>query len=239
MTEYILFVDDEKLIKRLVSHYFRNRIRQGEYEFIFAYNGIEALEKLQENSLINLVVTDINMPEMDGLTLLAKIRELHEDTKAIIVSAYEDLKTIRQAMNLGACDFINKPIDFQDLENSISRTLAYMYELKHNKSRKKQNTSISVVNDSVNEPLNKLKNPINWISDNLQEAEGVIKDLINQLETYQKQITDISPEILQRIKEIGQENLVLDLSKIVISMKSGTERLEQITQNLTDQIKQN
>jgi YesN/AraC family two-component response regulator len=231
MTEYILFVDDEKLIKRLVSHYFRNQIRKGEYEFIFAYNGIEALEKLQENPLINLVITDINMPEMDGLTLLAKIREFHEDTKAIIVSAYEDLKMIRQAMNLGACDFINKPLDFQDLENSISRTLAYMYKVKQDKSVDKQNTL------SFTQSLNELENPINLISSNLQEAQVVIKDLINNLQTYQQQFTDISPEILHSIKEIGREDLVSDLSQIMISMKFGTERLEEIGNKLTTAIK--
>lgn len=237
MTEYILFVDDEKLIKRLVSHYFKNQIRQGEYEFIFAYNGIEALEKLQENPLINLVITDINMPEMDGLTLLAKIREFHEDTKAIIVSAYEDLKMIRQAMNLGACDFINKPIDFQDLQNSISRTLDYMYKLKPDKSVEKQNTPISVFNDSFTESLDELENPLNWISSNLQEAQILIKDLISNLQTYQQQFTDISPEILDSIKEIGREDLVSDLSQIMISMKFGTERLEEIGNKLTTAIK--
>lgn len=231
MTEYILFVDDEKLIKRLVSHYFRNQIRKGEYEFIFAYNGIEALEKLQENPLINLVITDINMPEMDGLTLLGKIREFHEDTKSIIVSAYEDLKMIRQAMNLGACDFINKPLDFQDLENSISRTLDYIYKVKQDKSVDKQNTS------SFSQSLNELENPINLISSNLQEAQVVIKDLISNLQTYQQQFTDISPEILHSIKEIGREDLVSDLSQMMISMKFGTERLEEIGNKLTTAIK--
>ncbi|MGH1395865.1 MAG: response regulator, partial [Trichormus sp.] len=192
---------------------------------------IEALEKLQENPLINLVITDINMPEMDGLTLLGKIREFHEDTKAIIVSAYEDLKMIRQAMNLGACDFINKPLDFQDLENSISRTLDYIYKVKQDKSVDKQNTS------SFSQSLNELENPINLISSNLQEAQVVIKDLISNLQTYQQQFTDISPEILHSIKEIGREDLVSDLSQMMISMKFGTERLEEIGNKLTTAIK--
>jgi two-component system, NtrC family, sensor kinase len=245
MPEYILFVDDEKLIKRLVSHYFRNQIRKGEYEFIFASNGIEALEILRENPLINLVITDINMPEMDGLTLLGKIREFHENTKSIIVSAYEDLKMIRQAMSLGACDFINKPIDFQDLENTISRTLDYINHLKKNNSLEKQTqfpktqtNQTSVVSQLITESVYEINNPINWISGNLQEAQVVIKDLINNLQLCQQQFSDIPPEILQNMQEHGREDLVSELSKVMISMQVGTDRLEQIGNNLTTQIKQ-
>lgn len=130
MTEYILYVDDELLIKRLISSHFRHKIRAKEYEFIFAHNGIEALDKLKEYPQIDMVVTDINMPEMDGLTLLKKLREINQNIKAVVVSAYGDGKTIQKAMDLGAYDFINKPINLQELESTISRTLHYVQQLK-------------------------------------------------------------------------------------------------------------
>lgn len=245
MPEYILFVDDEKLIKRLVAHYFRNQIRQGKYEFIFAYNGIEALEKLQENPLINLVITDINMPEMDGLTLLENIRESHENTKAIIVSAYEDLKLMRKAMNLGALDFINKPIDFEDLENSINRTLDSLYQSKQHNTLDSQsqlprftNPQSSVVSQLVTDAMNDSNHTINLMSGNLFEAQSVIEDMIRQLQIYQDKFTDISPEIIYKIQDTEQENLWTQLSQMMLLMKHSTERLEEIGKNLKTPAKQ-
>ena len=119
----ILVVDDEPDLERLVLQQMRREIRRGKYEFVFAHNGVEALEQLGRDRGIDLVVSDINMPKMDGLTLLENIPDVHPDVRSVIVSAYGDMKNIRTAMNRGAFDFVTKPIDFADLRVTIERTL--------------------------------------------------------------------------------------------------------------------
>jgi sigma-B regulation protein RsbU (phosphoserine phosphatase) len=120
----ILVVDDEPDLESLILQKFRSKIKAKEYEFHFAQNGVEALEKISNDGTIDLILTDINMPIMDGLTLLSKINELNNKLlKSVIVSAYGDMENIRTAMNRGAYDFITKPIDLKDLEITIEKSL--------------------------------------------------------------------------------------------------------------------
>lgn len=128
MPAKILVVDDEPDLELLIRQKFRKQIRDKEFEFVFALNGVEALNTLQMDPGIDLVLTDINMPEMDGLTLLMKLNDLNPILKAVIISAYGDMANIRVAMNRGAYDFLTKPIDFQDLEITINRTLHYVQQ---------------------------------------------------------------------------------------------------------------
>ena len=130
MAKRILVVDDEPDLEPLVLHKFRKRIASREFEFRFASDGEDALRVLSEEPDIELIATDINMPAMDGLTLLTHIGKLPRLTKTIIVSAYDDLENIRTAMNRGAYDFITKPIDFTDLEKTIDKTLHELDELR-------------------------------------------------------------------------------------------------------------
>ncbi len=125
-TYKILVVDDEPDVEPLVLQRMRRRIRSGRYSFVFAQNGVEALERLQNDGTIDMVVSDINMPQMDGLTLLQQIPNVDPDIRAVIISAYGDMKNIRTAMNRGAFDFVTKPIDFEDLEVTIDRTLGHI-----------------------------------------------------------------------------------------------------------------
>ena len=122
----ILMVDDEVDLELLVRQRFRRRIRKGEFEFLFAHNGVEALETLENNPDIRLVLSDINMPEMDGLTLLSQLESANPEICAVIISAYGDMANIRTAMNRGAFDFVTKPIDFNDLQITIEKTLAHI-----------------------------------------------------------------------------------------------------------------
>lgn len=119
----ILVVDDEPDVERLVRQRMRRDIRSGRYSFVFAGNGIEALDVLAQSQDIDMVLSDINMPQMDGLTLLGQIPSVNPNIRAVIVSAYGDMKNIRTAMNRGAFDFITKPIDFDDMRITIERTL--------------------------------------------------------------------------------------------------------------------
>ena len=124
----ILVVDDEVDLQPLMLQRMRRDIRAGRYSFVFAHNGIEALEKLNEDDTIDMVLSDINMPQMDGLTLLEQIPTVDPNIKSVIVSAYGDMKNIRTAMNRGAFDFVTKPLDFADLRITIERTLAHLTE---------------------------------------------------------------------------------------------------------------
>ena len=120
----MLVVDDEPDLEVLIRLRFRKKIGAGEYDFVFARNGLEALDLLSKDKEINIILSDINMPEMDGLTLLSKLNELRNpELRTIIVSAYGDMDNIRTAMNHGAYDFVTKPIDFADLEKTIEKTI--------------------------------------------------------------------------------------------------------------------
>src|SRR5262245_50461135 len=126
MTARVLVVDDEPDLEALVLQKFRHQIRDGTIAFLFARDGVEALATLKANGGIDLVVTDINMPRMDGLSLLQKLQESEEYISTIIVSAYGDMGNIRSAMNRGAFDFVTKPIDFRDLETTIAKTIRHI-----------------------------------------------------------------------------------------------------------------
>ena len=127
----ILVVDDEPDLQTLIRQKFRNKIKANEYEFHFAENGAEALERLTNDGSIDLILTDINMPVMDGLTLLSKINDLNKkELRSVIVSAYGDMENIRTAMNRGAYDFVTKPIDLKDLEVTIEKSLKEIEQYK-------------------------------------------------------------------------------------------------------------
>jgi len=127
----ILSVDDENDLELLLTQYFRRKIRKGEYEFSFAHNGLEALTMLLKNKDYDIILSDINMPEMDGLTLLTKINEMQNPAlKCIMVSAYGDMGNIRQAMNNGAFDFATKPIDLDDLSLTIEKAIEQIRYIK-------------------------------------------------------------------------------------------------------------
>lgn len=120
----IMVVDDEVDLEPLIRQTFRSQIKSNKYDFVFAFNGLDALSKLVEYPDIGVILSDINMPEMDGLTLLTKLKELKNPSlKTVVVSAYGDMDNIRTAMNRGAFDFLTKPINFEDLEITINKTL--------------------------------------------------------------------------------------------------------------------
>ncbi|WP_445381550.1 adenylate/guanylate cyclase domain-containing protein [Robiginitalea sp. IMCC43444] len=143
----ILVVDDETDLEVLIKQKFRKQIRENEYEFVFAINGMDALEKLQANPNTDLVLSDINMPEMDGLTLLSKLSEVNPLLKSVIVSAYGDMENIRTAMNRGAYDFITKPINFEDLTITMEKTLKHVRQLKETLKAIKENNILKMYVD--------------------------------------------------------------------------------------------
>ncbi|GAB3747605.1 adenylate/guanylate cyclase domain-containing protein [Spirosoma pomorum] len=150
MNAKVLVVDDETDLELLIKQKFRRQIREKQYEFVFAHDGHEALSLLDQQPDIDLVLTDLNMPGMDGLTLLLRLHESNPMMKAVIVSAYGDMDNIRTAMNRGAFDFLTKPVNFDDLEVTMQKTLAHVAQLRQTLQAVKENNILRMyVDESV------------------------------------------------------------------------------------------
>jgi len=145
----ILVVDDETDLEVLIKQKFRKAIREDLYEFIFAINGNDALRQLEKHPDVDVVLSDINMPEMDGLTLLSKLNEQNLLLKSVMVSAYGDMDNIRTAMNRGAFDFITKPINFQDLEVTMEKTIEHVKQMRQTMKAIKENNILKMYVDET------------------------------------------------------------------------------------------
>jgi adenylate cyclase len=143
----ILVADDEADLETLIRQKFRQKIREQQYEFVFAINGNDALDKMQQHPDIAIVLSDINMPEMDGLTLLTKLNEVSPLTKTVMVSAYGDMENIRTAMNRGAFDFVTKPVNFEDLELTMQKTILHVAQMKKTLQAIKENNILRMYVD--------------------------------------------------------------------------------------------
>jgi adenylate cyclase len=145
----ILVVDDEPDLEVLIKQRFRKQIRDRKYEFIFAINGADALEKIRDAEDLDIVLSDINMPEMDGLTLLDKMGSMYPIIKAVIVSAYGDMDNIRIAMNRGAFDFITKPVNFEDLDMTILKTIGHVTQTRQTLKAIRENNILRMYVDET------------------------------------------------------------------------------------------
>ncbi len=182
MTARILVVDDEPDLETLVQQRFRRQIRDGEVSFLFARDGEEALELLSNHGSVDMVVSDINMPRMDGLTLLQKIQETDDPLSTVIVSAYGDMANIRTAMNRGAFDFLTKPIDFADLETTIKKTFQHIERLRE--ARRRQAAA-----ERAHELLSRYFSPN--LAERLASDPGIV-DLGGQRREITSMFTDIA-----------------------------------------------
>jgi adenylate cyclase len=143
----ILVADDESDLEMLIKQKFRQKIRENKYEFVFAANGSEALERIDQHPDVDIVLSDINMPVMDGLTLLSRLSETSPLIKSVIVSAYGDMENIRSAMNRGAFDFITKPINFEDLSLTMEKTILHVNQTKETLKAIKENNILKMYVD--------------------------------------------------------------------------------------------
>jgi adenylate cyclase len=143
----ILVADDEPDLEILIKQKFRQKIREQKYEFIFAPNGREALEKVKLHPDIEVILSDINMPGMDGLTFIGHVHEENPLIKTVIISAYNDISNIREAMNKGAFDFIVKPVNFDDLQVTIERTIKQVEQIKETMKAIKENNILKMYVD--------------------------------------------------------------------------------------------
>jgi hypothetical protein len=227
MPEKILVVDDEPDVSLLVSQQFRREIRQGLYEFVYAKNGVEALDVLKANAEIGLIMTDINMPDMDGLTLLARIKEIPRNIKVVVVSAYNDMGNIRTAMNRGAFDFLTKPIDFSDFEKTLSKTLEEVQFIKnaHKTAEQLEQEKLERTRAEEREKMEQqfLANMSHEIRTPLNAVYGMTRLLQQKLqdEEHLKYVSGIRMSCENLIVII---NDILDLSKV----KAGRMEFENI-----------
>lgn len=192
----ILVVDDEADLEVLIKQKFRKKIRDKEYEFRFAINGRDALEKISDDPDVDIVLSDINMPEMDGLTLLSKLNEKSPLIKAVIVSAYGDMDNIRTAMNRGAFDFVTKPINFEDLTITVEKTLKHASHLKDTLRAIKENNILKMYVDET---------VLNFM--NSREYESAIMEN----ETIEATVVFIDMCGFTRISETAPPNTVVSL----------------------------
>ncbi len=147
MSVKILVVDDESDLEALIKQKYRKKIRNSEYEFTFAEDGIDALDKIKLEKDFDMILSDINMPRMDGLTLLSKVKEANPLLKTVIISAYSDLGNIRTAMNNGAYDFVTKPVDFNDLNITLEKTIDHAKQLKKTLDAVRENNILKMYVD--------------------------------------------------------------------------------------------
>ncbi|CAM4228926.1 adenylate/guanylate cyclase domain-containing protein [Gillisia limnaea] len=212
----ILVVDDESDLEILIKQKFRQKIRQNEYEFLFALNGREALEQLEKHKDVDLVLSDINMPEMDGLTLLSKISESNSLLKSVIVSAYGDMENIRTAMNRGAFDFVTKPVDFKDLEITIDRTLAHVQQIKQTLKAVKENDILRMyVDETVLNFMGKREVDSSIFENEVVEGSVAFIDIVGFTQISETQPPDVVVNLLNEyfdimVKEIINQKGIVD-----------------------------
>ncbi|MEP7375856.1 MAG: histidine kinase [Chitinophagaceae bacterium] len=201
----ILVVDDEEDQEELIMQGFAHKDYLRGYEFIFARNGLLALQLIEEHADIDIALLDINMPEMDGLTLLQKIKEINPMMRSVMLSAYGDMSNIRAAMNNGAFDFLNKPIDMSDLGITIKKTIE---EVKHLKdAAKMQHENITLKQRSVELEMQALRAQMNphFIFNSLNSINRFI--LQNNKEQASEYLTKFS-KLIRLILQNSQAALI-------------------------------
>ncbi len=205
----ILVVDDETDLEVLIKQKFRRQIREQKYEFTFASDGNDALKKLEQHPDTEIVLSDINMPGMDGLTLIGKLSEENPLIKSIIVSAYGDMENIRTAMNRGAYDFLCKPVNFEDLDVTIQKTMRYVSQLRETVEAIRENNILKMYVD---------KNVLNFMNSREFESsllmseniEGTVAfiDICNFTAITEKEPADVVVKLLNRYFDVMVKEII-------------------------------
>jgi adenylate cyclase len=212
----ILVADDEPDLETLIRQKFRQKIREHQYEFVFAANGKDALEKLQINPDVAVVLSDINMPIMDGLTLLAKLSESSPLLQTVMVSAYGDMTNIRTAMNRGAFDFVTKPVNFEDLELTIEKTIRHVAQIKETLQAVKENNILKMyVDENVLHFMDSREYEAYLTDNETIEASVAFIDICSFTSISEKESPDTVVKLLNNyfdvmVKEIIAQNGIID-----------------------------
>jgi adenylate cyclase len=212
----ILVADDEPDMETLIRQKFRQKIRESEFEFVFAENGRIALEKLKASADFDIVLSDINMPEMDGLTLLSKVCDELPLIKSVIISAYGDIENIRVAMNNGAFDFITKPVNFTDLEKTLQKTIKSVNHIKETLKAIKENNILRMyVDENVLNFMNSREYEKSLTDNETIEASVVFIDICGFTSISENETPDVVVKLLNKyfdvmVKEIIAQDGIID-----------------------------
>lgn len=205
----ILVADDEVDLQMLIKQKFRQKIRENKYEFIFAVNGNDALEKLRANPDVDVVLSDINMPEMDGLTLLGKLNEVSPLIKAVIVSAYGDMENIRTAMNRGAFDFLTKPINFEDLDLTVQKTIAHVLQIRETLQAIKENNILRMyVDENVLKFMNRREYETSLMVNETVESSVAFMDICSFTSISETESPDTVVKLLNRYFDVMVKEII-------------------------------
>lgn len=231
----ILVADDEPDLETLIRQKFRQKIREHQYEFVFAANGKDALEIIQLNPDISVVLSDINMPIMDGLTLLTKISESSPLLQTVMVSAYGDMTNIRTAMNRGAFDFVTKPVNFEDLELTIEKTIRHVAQIKETLQAVKENNILKMyVDENVLHFMNSREYEAYLTDNETIEASIAFIDICGFTSISEKESPDMVVKLLNSyfdvmVKEIIAQNGIIDkfMGDCVMAVFKGDYHLDR------------
>jgi adenylate cyclase len=231
----MLVVDDEPDLETLIRQRFRQKIREHQYEFVFAANGKDALEKIQNNPDVSVVLSDINMPVMDGLTLLAKLHESNPLLQTVMVSAYGDMTNIRTAMNRGAFDFVTKPVNFEDLELTIEKTIRHVAQIKETLQAIKENNILKMyVDANVLHFMDSRAYEASLTDNETIEASVAFIDLCSFTAISEKESPDVVVKLLNNyfdvmVKEIIAQNGIIDkfMGDCVMAVFKGEYHLDR------------
>ena len=205
----ILIADDETDLEILIKQKFRQKIREQKYGFVFAINGNDALKKIQENPDIEIVLSDINMPGMDGLTLLTKLSESNPLVKTVIVSAYGDMSNIRKAMNRGAFDFVTKPVNFEDLELTIEKTIQHVKMIRETLRAIKENNILKMyVDDNVLNFMGSREFEVSIMASETIEASVAFVDICSFTAISEKESPDTVVSLLNTYFDLMANEII-------------------------------
>ena len=209
MKSKIMVVDDENDLEQLIRQKFRRQIREQQYEFVFASNGQEALDKIADDADIDIVFSDINMPVMDGLTLLSKLNDKNPLIKTVMVSAYGDMDNIRMAMNRGAFDFVCKPIQFDDLELTLLKTVKYVAQIQETIKAIKENNILKMyVDDSVLQFMTRSEAQTSLMVNETMEATVVFMDICGFTAISEKETPNFVVNLINKYFDIMVKEII-------------------------------
>jgi class 3 adenylate cyclase/AmiR/NasT family two-component response regulator len=205
----ILVVDDETDLEALIKQKFRRQIREQQYTFSFASDGNDALQKIEREPDIDIVLSDINMPGMDGLTLVGKLNNDNPLIKSIIVSAYGDMENIRTAMNRGAYDFLCKPVNFEDLDVTIQKTIRYVTQLRETVEAIRENNILKMyVDKNVLSFMNSREFESSLLLSENIDATVVFIDICNFTAITEKEPADVVVKLLNRYFDVMVKEII-------------------------------
>jgi len=205
----ILVADDEADLEVLIKQKFRQKIRERKYEFIFAINGRDALEKIQQHPDVDMLLCDINMPEMDGLTLLSRLNISNPLIKSVIVSAYGDMDNIRTAMNRGAFDFITKPINFEDLTATMEKTLQQVAQIRETLRAIQENNILRMyVDETVLKFMGGKEFEASLIANETIDASVVFIDICSFTAISEKEPPDLVVSLVNKYFDVMVKEII-------------------------------